>query len=148
MHRCEFDGRVTVSALRGSFVIYVRANIKPEGIHSSLFHAILRPVFPLGLLTVHCPSGIPGGGRFLQVASSTRPEGPFGPLQLIQIEGYDICRAVRSNIYSANLQPNPVDNTTIVGAFHVKSLAWLEVADIYSQLRHCRMFHPRPHRAR
>ena len=86
--KCEFDGKLGAIFHRGIWILYTRANLKRHG------------------------------GRFVQVATSASgPGGPFGPLRLITIDGYNA--SGWANIYFAAVDSNPLDSDTIVGLFPV-----------------------------
>ena len=57
------------------------------------------------------------GGRHVQVAISEGddPNGPYSPFEIIRIAGYDMFAG--GNIYFANVNPNPIDTTTLLGLF-------------------------------
>lgn len=87
---CEFDGKLSVAVDgRGRWLLYARANLREVG------------------------------GRWLQVAvSETGPHGPFGPFELVQIEGYPL-RQQQSwpEIYFACVSTNPIDAPNLVAFF-------------------------------
>ena len=90
---CEFDGKISfvrmTSAGSVSWHVFTRTNLKPHG-----------------------------GGRFVQVASASSAQGPYGAFQPIQIAGYDE-GGPGGNIYFAAVDNNPFDTETMLGLFPV-----------------------------
>ena len=90
---CEFDGKISFVRMTsaGSVVwhVFARTNLKPHG-----------------------------GGRFVQVASASSAQGPYGAFQPIQIDGYDE-GGPGGNIYFAAVDNNPLDSETMLGLFPV-----------------------------
>ena len=89
---CEYDGKISFvrMASAGSVVwhVFTRTNLKPHG------------------------------GRFVQVASASSAQGPYGAFQQIQIDGYDE-GGPGGNIYFAAVDNNPLDTETALGLFPV-----------------------------
>ena len=89
---CEYDGKISFvrMASAGSVVwhVFTRTNLKPHG------------------------------GRFVQVASASSAQGPYGAFQPIQIDGYDE-GGPGGNIYFAAVDNNPLDTETALGLFPV-----------------------------
>jgi hypothetical protein len=88
---CEFDGKMSLSPFRGTYLLYVRANLKENG-----------------------------GGRFVQVAQSIAddPGSAYSPFTLLSIAGYDPLGP--ANIYFAAVKPNPLDeDRSLLGLFAV-----------------------------
>jgi hypothetical protein len=88
---CEYDGKISFVRMTsaGSVVwhVFARTNLKSHG------------------------------GRFVQVASASSAQGPYGALQPIQIDGYD--KGGPGNIYFAAVDNNPLDTETMLGLFPV-----------------------------
>ena len=89
---CEYDGKISFVRMTsaGSVVwhVFARTNLKPHG------------------------------GRFVQVASASSAQGPYGAFQPIQIDGYDE-GGPGGNIYFAAVDNNPLDSETMLGLFPV-----------------------------
>lgn len=87
---CEYDGKLSIVRFGSRFLLYTRANLKPEG-----------------------------GGRFVQVASSDGEgiSGGFAPFVQISIDGYD--PQGPGNIYFAAVKPYPYDSQLLLGLFSV-----------------------------
>ena len=89
---CEYDGKISfvrmVSAGSVVWHVFTRTNLKPHG------------------------------GRFVQVASASSAQGPYGAFQQIQIDGYDE-GGPGGNIYFAAVDNNPLDTETALGLFPV-----------------------------
>ena len=90
---CEFDGKTSAVFFHNRWYIYHRANVKQAG------------------------------GRFVQVTTSTTPSvyGPYGPLQLISIDGYDPYNGSTewSNIYYMVVNPHPWDDSLLIALMPV-----------------------------
>ena len=90
---CEYDGKVSfvrmTSAGSVAWHVFARTNLKPHG-----------------------------GGRFVQVASASSAQGPYGAFQPIQIDGYDQ-GGPGGNIYFPAVDNNPLDSETMLGLFPV-----------------------------
>ena len=92
-HVCEFDGKTSAVFFHNRWYVYHRANVKPAG------------------------------GRFVQVAISTTSSvyGPYGPLQLISLAGYDPYYGLTewSNIYYMVVNVHPWDESLLIALMPV-----------------------------
>lgn len=85
---CEFDGKLSaVIRPSGETLLYFRQN--------HLIH----------------------GGRFVGMARSHHPSGPFGYIEQISIQGWN--PSGDGNLYFAAVETNPVDNHSLLGLFPV-----------------------------
>ena len=87
---CYFDSKMSLTRFGGRFLVFARANTVDRG-----------------------------GGRFVQVAASvgSDPAGPYGPFEMLQIEGYTNLRS--GNIYTAVVHEHPLEPTMLLGLFSV-----------------------------
>ena len=91
---CEFDGRLSLARLRGTFYLFARANLKMGAI---------------------------AGGRYVQVTTSKRLEDGWAPWQSVQIMGVD---PSRMDLYFFAVQANPVDPTSLLAVFPLTEPPW------------------------
>lgn len=87
---CYFDSKMSLASFRGGYLVYARANTAERG-----------------------------GGRFVQVAASKTgsPAGPYGPFELLHIEGYTAMQ--QGNVYTAVVRKHPLDESMLLGLFSV-----------------------------
>ena len=87
---CYFDSKMSLTRFRGRYLVFARANTVDRG-----------------------------GGRFVQVAETagSDPAGPYGPFEMLKIDGYTNLRS--GNIYTAVVHEHPLEPTMLLGLFSV-----------------------------